>query len=279
MFSMKPHTSQLQVGFAATTILLIILMAVPSNVVDAFMMRRACNPVAGKKQALKFLQSSEYLAELAGLDFVPTEIEEHELNADGEILSDINEEDLDSEGLALLEQEEAEYGGQGELSLDAFQEEWLEFMDQVDAEAGFTVGGVEKKTIMDNIMYWVGTRYRYGGMSKRGIDCSAFTQSVYKLSANVQMPRTARAQYTVGQPVEDVKELQFGDLIYFNTRRRPYVSHCGVYLGENLFAHASSRYGVTVSSLESAYYSKRFIAGRRLMPEDLLDMTIGMENE
>lgn len=276
MYTSSPRTT---LGVVATAIAMVVMLLIPFNTVDAFMMRRACNPVAGKKQALKFIQSSEYLSQLAGLEFVPAEIDEHTLNADGEILSDIDESSLDSDGLALLEEEEAALAGNAELNLEIFQEEWLEFMDQVDAEAGFTVGGVEKKVIMDNIMHWVGTRYKYGGMSKRGIDCSAFTQSVYKLSANVLLPRTARVQYTVGQPIEDVRELQFGDLIYFNTRRRPYVSHCAVYLGENLFAHASSRYGVTVSSLESKYYAKRFIAGRRLMPEDLLDMTIGMDDE
>ncbi|MBK9248210.1 MAG: C40 family peptidase [Ignavibacteria bacterium] len=62
--------------------------------------------------------------------------------------------------------------------------------------------------------------------------------------------------------------MQFGDVVFFHTRKRVYVSHVGIYLGDNLFAHASSRYGVTVSSLESDYYNKRLIGVKRLQQVD-----------
>jgi cell wall-associated NlpC family hydrolase len=69
------------------------------------------------------------------------------------------------------------------------------------------------------------------------------------------------------------KDLQFGDLIFFHTRRHAYVSHVGIYLGDNLFAHASSKYGVTVSSLESTYYNNRFIGAKRITARDLDKMS------
>ena len=65
------------------------------------------------------------------------------------------------------------------------------------------------------------------------------------------------------------KHLQYGDLVFFHTRRGVYVGHVGIYLGDNLFAHASSRSGVTVSSLESDYYAARFLGGRRLMKDEM----------
>jgi cell wall-associated NlpC family hydrolase len=69
-------------------------------------------------------------------------------------------------------------------------------------------------------------------------------------------------QYEEGKTVKR-EDLQFGDLIFFHTLKHTYVSHVGIYLGDNLFAHASSRYGVTVSSLESTYYGSRMIGARR----------------
>src|SRR5690606_27510344 len=106
-----------------------------------------------------------------------------------------------------------------------------------------------------------GTRYLFGGMGRNGIDCSAFTGMVYR-TLNYKLPRTAAMQWEVGVPVER-EDLHFGDLVFFNTRKAVYVSHVGMYLGNGMFAHASSRNGVTVSSLESDYYSSHMIGARR----------------
>ena len=111
---------------------------------------------------------------------------------------------------------------------------------------------------------WWGTHYRYGGTTKKGVDCSAYTgyllQSVYGL----KLPRTAKEQFAVTQRVsrEDLIE---GDLVFFNTRGG--VSHVGVYLGNNYFTHSSSHGGVTISSLEEDYYSKKYIGGGRVIEE------------
>ena len=66
---------------------------------------------------------------------------------------------------------------------------------------------------------------------------------------NIKLPRTAREQYKEWQTFKDRDELKFGDLIYFNTSSRYYPGHVGIYLDDNLFAHASSSSGVIVSSL------------------------------
>ena len=62
-----------------------------------------------------------------------------------------------------------------------------------------------------------------------------------------------------------MEELQFGDLVFFNTTGRS-PSHVGIYLEDDLFAHASVTYGVTISSLESTYYRKRLVGARRVFP-------------
>lgn len=122
---------------------------------------------------------------------------------------------------------------------------------------------VKEKMLMEIIKY-LNTPYKFGGNSKEGIDCSAFTQTIFGNVFSVQLLRSARQQYTQGLPVNHKENLQFGDLVFFNTRKRVKPGHVGIYLGENLFAHASSAKGVIVSSLDHEYYSRRFMGGRRI---------------
>lgn len=124
-------------------------------------------------------------------------------------------------------------------------------------------GTVKEKMLMEIIKY-LNTPYKYGGNTKEGIDCSAFTQTIFNNVFSFQLLRSARQQYTQGFTINHRENLQFGDLIFFNTRRSVKPGHVGIYLGENLFAHASSSKGVIVSSLDHEYYSRTFMGGRRI---------------
>ena len=124
-------------------------------------------------------------------------------------------------------------------------------------------GNIQEKLLMEIIKY-LKTPYKYGGNSMDGIDCSAFTQSVYRNTFSYPLLRSAREQYTQGSSVEDRSSLKFGDLIFFNTRRRVRPGHVAIYIGGNYFAHASSKYGVRISSLDEDYYSRKFMGGRRI---------------
>jgi cell wall-associated NlpC family hydrolase len=111
---------------------------------------------------------------------------------------------------------------------------------------------------------WWGVRYRYGGTTMRGVDCSSYTgQLLYTVYA-AKMPRTAREQYAVTTRVRR-DELQEGDLVFFNTRGG--VSHVGLYLSDGYFTHSSSSSGVTISNLNEAYYSRKFISGGRVVEQ------------
>ncbi|MCX6151591.1 MAG: C40 family peptidase [Ignavibacteriales bacterium] len=121
----------------------------------------------------------------------------------------------------------------------------------------------KEKVIMEIIKY-LNTPYKFGGNSWKGIDCSAFTQNVFSNTLSMNIPRSAREQYQLGQEVEDIADLQFGDLVFFNTRRRVKPGHVGIYIGENLFAHASRKRGVTVSSLDEDYYSRKYMGAKRM---------------
>jgi lipoprotein Spr len=112
---------------------------------------------------------------------------------------------------------------------------------------------------------WWETRYRYGGTTKKGIDCSAFTGLLLKSVFSINVPRTAREQYNVCEKInrDDMVE---GDLVFFNTRGG--VSHVGLYLGDGYFVHASVSSGVTISNLNEDYYNRKFIGGGRPINAD-----------
>ncbi len=124
-----------------------------------------------------------------------------------------------------------------------------------------------ERLIMEIIKY-LDTPYKFGGSSLNGIDCSAFTQSVYQDALNINLNRTARDQFNQGKVVANREELQFGDLVFFNTRRRVRPGHVGIYIGDGLFAHASTKGGVMISSLDEDYYSKRFMGARRVVEDN-----------
>jgi len=142
----------------------------------------------------------------------------------------------------------------------------------------YTDAGIEKGAIADAFMYWLGTPYKWAGLTEKGIDCSAFVREVFRSSGQMELPRTSRAQYRIGEPVEK-EDLLFGDLVFFKTNSRGRITHVGIYLSDDLFVHASSRQGVTVSSLSSSYYSRAYRGARRITVRDLDELTIVQGND
>jgi cell wall-associated NlpC family hydrolase len=107
--------------------------------------------------------------------------------------------------------------------------------------------------------------YRFGGTTLWGLDCSGFVQKTFAF-LNLDLPRSAREQFREGAKVAKA-DLSPGDLVFFRTYAK-YPSHVGIYLGDNRFVHASSRERkVTVESLDTPYYMKRYIGAKRLLFE------------
>lgn len=241
--------------------------------------RSSCSPAAraeGKRQALELVRtSSPDLCRMAGIDATATSGSPSEMaiahNTSNTATAAMMQGALageEGEDLTELELED-----DVQVDVDNFRSLWLSFVNTGNSDV--TDAGLEKEKFLDVVMDWLGTRYDFGGMSRTGIDCSAFTRMVYSSVAKVELPRTAAMQYSVGMPIVKRTQLQLGDLVFFHTRKHAYVSHVGIYLGDNLFAHASSRYGVTISSLESTYYSKRLIGSRRLQDTDIQRLAAG----
>lgn len=107
---------------------------------------------------------------------------------------------------------------------------------------------------------WRGVRHRYGGLSKRGIDCSGFVQVTYASVFDINLPRSTKDQAKLGKGITPYR-LAVGDLVFFKIGWRQ--RHVGIYIGNNQFIHASSKRGVAKSSLASPYWSKRFWKARR----------------
>ena len=123
-------------------------------------------------------------------------------------------------------------------------------------------------SILERGMSLIGTRYRFGGTSEAGFDCSGFIGYLFREEAGVNLPRSTREMINVDAPLVSRGKLEPGDLLFFATNgRRGRVSHAGIYLGDNQFIHSSSRRsgGVRIDSLGDSYWSKTFIEAKRAL--------------
>lgn len=112
----------------------------------------------------------------------------------------------------------------------------------------------------------IGIDYQYGGKSPAtGFDCSGLVAHVFQEAWGVRLPPNTAAQSQAGVPVS-LAELQAGDLVFYDTQRRPY-SHVGIYLGEGKFVHAPKTGAqVRIESLQNSYWAARYSGARRVEP-------------
>jgi cell wall-associated NlpC family hydrolase len=121
--------------------------------------------------------------------------------------------------------------------------------------------------LLSQLEKWYGTQYCFGGSTDSCIDCSSFTQVILRDVYNVKIPRNSQQQFDASTKIE-TKNLKEGDLVFFNTvSASMIITHVGVYVCNNKFAHASTSKGVTISDLSEKYYTKAFRgAGRFINP-------------
>ncbi len=122
----------------------------------------------------------------------------------------------------------------------------------------------DRKEIVRFAKTFVGTPYRSGGTSYKGVDCSGLVFTVYR-EFDIKLPRTSLDQSHVGQAI-DPSKLKPADLVFFKTSKRSSVTHVGIYAGGGKFVHASTSHRkVRVDELDDAYYRGRFTGARRVI--------------
>jgi cell wall-associated NlpC family hydrolase len=121
--------------------------------------------------------------------------------------------------------------------------------------AGLTVNETIKLTLYAQLEDWQGVRYRMGGLSKSGVDCSGLVYLTFRDHFGIKLPRTTRHQSRTGKSVSR-RHLQPGDLVFFKTGW--FDRHVGIYIEKHRFLHVSTKKGVMLSSLENPYWRKRY---------------------
>ncbi len=127
--------------------------------------------------------------------------------------------------------------------------------------------GVSTKEIKSNKLYafvneWYGTPYKYGGCQKNGVDCSCFVSILCENVYNKVLPRTAVDMFKDCKKIT-LQDAKSGDLFFFKINGNN-ISHVGVFLTKNYFAHSSTSKGVVINSIEEAYYKKYFFCAGRI---------------
>ncbi len=134
-------------------------------------------------------------------------------------------------------------------------------------KSDLSVINVKADRILSTAKTYLGTPYRYGGMTRSGIDCSAFVQKAFG-PHDISLPRVSKDQAKKGRYVSQ-SQLEKGDLVFFATQGGGRVSHVGIVIKPNgrnsSFIHASSSKGVIVSKLSNSYWSKRYLHARRII--------------
>lgn len=113
---------------------------------------------------------------------------------------------------------------------------------------------------------WLSTPYKWGGVDKKGIDCSSLIQQLLKYVYNISIPRTSVQQFFTDwiDKFGSSSYLSEGDLVFFRTEDDKVVSHVGLYLGNRMFVNAAVSKGVSIANLDDPYWKKRYVGAGRV---------------
>ena len=110
---------------------------------------------------------------------------------------------------------------------------------------------------------WRGVGYQWGGLSKRGIDCSGFAHLAFREIFGIKVPRTTELLAKTGVKIKP-SEIRIGDLVFYNTTEKD--RHVGIYMGNGRFLHASTSRGVMISDMKLDYWASRYWKAMRVLP-------------
>lgn len=122
---------------------------------------------------------------------------------------------------------------------------------------------ISKNVIEREARSWLGTKYKYGGNTRKGVDCSGLVVEVFR-SVGIKLPRTSVELQKYCKSIKK-SELHSGDLLFFATgKKKKSVTHVGIYIGDGQMIHASSSRGVIISGINEAYYKRRYLSSGRI---------------
>jgi cell wall-associated NlpC family hydrolase len=122
--------------------------------------------------------------------------------------------------------------------------------------SGWMFSESDREGIVRTAKRYIGVRYRHGGETPRGFDCSGYVKYVYNKN-NLEISRSAKEQFNDGRNIS-LSRLRPADLVFFRTGGRG-ISHVGIYLGRRRFIHApSSGKRVSIASMDNRYWKRRF---------------------
>jgi cell wall-associated NlpC family hydrolase len=124
---------------------------------------------------------------------------------------------------------------------------------------------INDSKLLELIDSWYGTKYKYGGDTRDGVDCSGFTKAFMASYYDVTLTRNSAEMYDKSKHIKK-KKLAQGDLVFFKTKgSRGGITHVGIYLCNNKFVHAATSSGVIINDLDEDYYKARFVSGGRVV--------------
>ena len=139
----------------------------------------------------------------------------------------------------------------------------------------FMNGGIEKKlntsnTTADEIIHtaqkYLGVPHCMGGTTMKCIDCSGLLVTVFA-KYGIRLPHNSEEQARFGRIIRKTDELRKGDLVFFTRSYKThyFITHSGIYMGNNNFIHTSSKNGVTITSLNDEWWREKFVFGTRIL--------------
>lgn len=136
---------------------------------------------------------------------------------------------------------------------------------ELSRQLGFKVAGHDDLRLFREAATWLGTPYRYGGTTRKGVDCSGLAGNIYREVYRYNLSRTVNDIANRDCRRVAKRDLKAGDLVFFNTsKKKKGINHVGVFLKKGYFVHASTSRGVVVSQLKEDYYRKCYKRGGRV---------------
>ncbi len=141
----------------------------------------------------------------------------------------------------------------------------LKAFKEAGVEKPLKVGNTNADDIIKTARNYLGVKHCMGGTTKKCMDCSGLLFTVFK-SHGIQLPHNSEEQARYGKIIDQISQLKKGDLVFFvrSYKTNRFITHSGIYLGNNEFIHASSTKGVTITSIFDPWWNEKFIFGTRV---------------